>query len=79
MSKYKDIYWADEDTYKKARWHLRVVLDDVLTVFEMYGLGAYIPGAVEEILQAADDYALVLRGVNKQIRVTDRKNARAER
>jgi len=74
--RYENIHWVDEDTYNKARFHLRAALLDVMSPFDELGHQVFIAGAIEEILQAADDYALVLRGVDKPIRVSRKRNSR---
>lgn len=74
MSKYKGIYWASEDDYRKARFHLQGECMKIMIPFDELGHQIFISGAIEQFLKAADDYALVLRGVDKQIR----SGARAE-
>ena len=76
MSKYKDIHWVPDDVYKKANFHARGELMKVLACFDELGHQIYIAGAIDEIMQVADDYALVLRGVDKPIRVSHKRNSR---
>lgn len=68
-----DIYWLDEQSFAKAKGQLRLQVGEILSVFNMYGMGDYVPGAIEEILEVADDYSKRLRGeVNQPIRVKKR-------
>ena len=78
MNKYEGITWLDSESYKKAEGQLRLALNDVMSVFRMYGLDMYVPGAIEEIVQLSVDFSLRLRGVDKVIRISKRKNARLE-
>ena len=61
--------WAEEQDYNKAKFQLRSAVTDALDVFDKYGQGVYIKGAVEEILKLADDYSLRLRGVDKPLSI----------
>ena len=76
--KYENITWLEEQDYKKAEGQLRLSLNDVMSVFRMYGLQDYVPGAVDEIIQLAVDFSLRLRGVDKPIRVSKKRNARRD-
>lgn len=78
VSKYKDISWLHDNDYKKAEGQLRLAFNDVFSVFKMYGHQEYVPGAIEEAVQLAVDFSLRLRGVDKPIRVTHKKNRRLE-
>jgi hypothetical protein len=65
-----DIHWLPEDEYKKAIFHFRSQINDLLMEnFNMYGLGDNIPGAVESIVNGAVDFSLVCRGLDKIIKV----------
>ncbi len=72
-----DIFWLDDESFAKAKGQLRLQLNDVFNPFNELGHHVYIPGAIEEILELADDYSKRLRGeVNQPIRVKKRRNTR---
>lgn len=72
-----DIYWLPEDDFKKARGQLQLQIGEILSVFDMYGMGAYITGAVEELIEVAEDFSKRVRGDKDQpIRVKKKRNAR---
>ena len=76
MQKYKDITWMDEETYQKAEGQLRLGLNGVFNPFNYYGLNILVPGAIDEVTQLAVDFSLRLRGVDKPIRVSRKRNSR---
>lgn len=57
---------SDED-YAKAIGLFRMAVGGVLSAFDMYGLGVFIGGAQDEIVQLAEDLGQFLRGVDKPI------------
>jgi hypothetical protein len=64
-----DIYWLPEEQYKKALYHFRSQVAEVLNqTFDMYGMDIYIPGATTAIEKLAEDFTLVCRGVDKPIK-----------
>lgn len=72
-----DIHWLPDEKYQKAEGQLRLQVGEILSVFDMYGLGAYITGAQEEIVEVAIDFSKRLRGEEDQpIRVKNRRNPR---
>ena len=72
-----EIYWLDEESFAKAKGQLRLQVGEILSVFNIYGLDSLVPGAIDEILEVADDYSKRLRGeVNQPIRVKKRRNTR---
>ncbi len=72
-----EINWLAENDFLKAKGQLRLQVGEILSVFNMYGMGDYVSGAIEEILEVADDYSKRLRGeVNQPIRVKKRRNTR---
>ena len=75
---YPNIHWLEPEDYKKARGQAKLQVTEALSVFNMHGFGIYIPGATDEIMQVMDDFALRLRGIDKPIQVTRKKNARYE-
>lgn len=56
----------DED-YSKAVGQFKLAIGAVLSVFHMYGLDTFIPGAQHEIVQLAEDFGQRVRGVDKPI------------
>lgn len=65
-----------DDEYQKAISQLRMNVagifdfmrvDEKIPVRYMYGLGDYIPQAIEEIVKLAEDFGLRVRGVDKPI------------
>ncbi len=71
MTKSKeDIHWLPDADYNKAVFHFKAAVNDLLREnFDIYGLGAHIPGAVESITKGAEDFSLVCRGIDKPIKV----------
>jgi len=61
--------WVSDKEYKKLEGIFRLQLNGVFKPFNMYGLGEFIPGAIEEIVALAVDFSLVLRGKNKPISI----------
>ena len=59
---------SDED-YTKAVGQLKLAVGAVLSVFNMYGMAAYIPSAQEEIVKLAEDYGQRIRGIDKPISI----------
>ena len=58
-----------DDEYNKAIGQLRLAVGSVLSVFNMYGQGVYIKGALEEIVRLAEDFGIRVRGIDKPISV----------
>ena len=54
--------WLSETEYKKACGQLRGQLRGVLKVFDMYGLGDYIPGTINECVELAIQFSQRMRG-----------------
>jgi len=63
-----NFYYLPEDEWNKAKWqytsNVRKLLKDV---FDIYGLGVFIDGTVEEIWQLTEDWSMRIRGVDKPI------------
>ena len=65
----ENIYWLDEDSYRKAVFHLRSNIHDILSkTYDMYGMAAYHDGATKALVDIAEDFALICRGVDKPIK-----------
>lgn len=72
-----NIHWLPDDKYKKAEGQLRLQVGEILSVFDMYGHGDYIVGAIEEIVEVAIDFSKRVRGEEDQpIRVKNKRNPR---
>ena len=75
-----DIVWLEQPKFDKAIGQLRLQVGEILSVFSIYGLQDYIPGAIEEIVEVAIDFSKRVRGEDDQpIRVKNRRNPRRER
>jgi len=71
-----EINWLSDEEYQKAATQFRMQVngvfdfmkvEDSLPVKYLYGLGEYVPGAVEEIVRLAEDFSLRVRGQDKPI------------
>ena len=52
-----------EEDYNKGRFLFQGQVRDLLTeCFDVYGLGAYIPGVTLEIVKLAEDWGQYIRG-----------------
>ena len=72
-----DIHWLEGDDWDKASGQFKLQVGEILSVFDLYGMGALIPGAQEEILEVAYDFSKRVRGDKDQpIRVKNRRNPR---
>ena len=72
-----NIHWLPDDKYKKAEGQLRLQVGEILSVFNMYGMGAFLGGAIEEIVEVAIDFSKRVRGEDNQpIRVKNKRNPR---
>ncbi len=71
------IHWLDEVSFSKARGQWRLQAGEILSVFDMYGMSAYIKGAIEELEEITIDFSKRVRGEKDQpIRVKNKRNAR---
>lgn len=59
--------YLPEDEYAKAKGQFKLQLGGVFDPFRLYGLDAFIPGAIEEIVKLAEDFGMRVRGANKVI------------
>ena len=72
-------HWLDDEAYAKARGQASLQIGEILSVFNLYGLGVLIPGAQEEILEIMEDFSVRTRGDKDQpIRLKSRRNPRRE-
>jgi len=63
----KDIHWLSDEEYQKTVGSLRLQMANVFSCFDTYGLGIFIPGAINEAVRLAEDFGLRVRGVDKII------------
>lgn len=70
------IHYLPEEDYKKAIGQFRMQengvfdflkVDDKIPVRYRYGMGEFIPGAVDEIVRLSEDFCLRVRGKDKPI------------
>lgn len=54
--------WIPEDTYKKFLFQMTAQMNDALQVFNIHGLGVYIPGATEACAISAELFCENVRG-----------------
>lgn len=67
-----NVHWLSEEEYQKAVTQLRMQLNEkngVFSPFRTYGLDAYIPGAIDEIIRLTEDFGLRVRGIDKPINI----------
>ena len=65
-----------EADYRKAVGTFRLRLNDVFQPFNCYGLGELIPGAIEEIVELAEQFGMRVRKKDVPIALRTRRNAR---
>jgi len=65
-----------EESYRKAVGQFRLQVGEVLGVFRFYGQNIYIPGALEEITELAEQFAMRVRGKNQPIMLESKRNSR---
>ena len=72
----EQIHWLENEDYAKAIGQLRMntmgifdflKVDEKTPVRYMYGMDAFVPNAVEEIIKLAEDFGLRVRGLDKPI------------
>ena len=56
-----------QEEYDKAVGQFRLQLNGIFEPFRKYGLAEFIPGAIKEIVELAEDFGLRVRGVDKPI------------
>ena len=74
----QSIHWLSDDEYAKAITQLTLQVGGVLGVFDLYGLGVFIPGAMGEIVRLAEDFGLRVRGIDKPISLEQVRRRRNE-
>lgn len=61
--------WLSDDKFNKFVGLLRLQHNEVFKPFKMYGMDAYIPGAIEECVKLAIAFSEVMRGKDKPISI----------
>ena len=82
------VHWLPQEEYDKVVGQLRLQIggvfdflkvDDKLPVRYQYGMGDFVPGAVEEIVRLAEDFGLRVRGADKPLSIElVRRNGRVK-
>lgn len=67
MTENANYSWLPESDYKKAVGQTRRQVDGILQVFDIQGLGVYIPEATEAIMQVVEAFGKRVRGKDKPI------------
>jgi len=65
-----------EQEYKKAVGQFRLQLNGVFQPFKLYGLDILIPGAIDEVVELAEQFGMRVRGVDVPIILTKQRNSR---
>ena len=73
MSDYPKI---SEANYQKAKGQFKMAVGEVLSVFDLYGMNVYFAGAIEEIVELAEQFGRRVRGADIPIQLKKRRNPR---
>lgn len=65
-----------DEEYKKAVGQLRLQLNGVMKVFDMYGLGEFIPGAIAEVIDLCEQFGMRVRKKDEPIFLLRERNPR---
>ncbi len=57
--------WLEEAEWQKLVGQFKLHVGDTLSVFNLHGLGVFIPGAVDEITELMVDATQKARGADK--------------
>ena len=72
-----DIYWLSDEDYAKAIGQWRLQVGEILSVFNMYGMGEDIKGAMGELEEVTIDLTRRIRGEKDHpIKLEKRRNTR---
>jgi len=58
---------VSEDSKAKAAWQFKRNVSEVLKVYDMYGMGIFEQGVVEEVMELAVQLAKRFRGIDVPI------------
>jgi len=64
--------WLSEEEYEKLIGQFRLQLNGVMNVFNVYGMGDYIPAAIEEIIGLVHQFGMRVRGDDRLIQIKRR-------
>lgn len=64
--------WLEEEDWNKLVGQFRLHVGETLSCFDGYGMGVFIPGAVEEIVELMIDATQKARGADKPYNKTKR-------
>ena len=67
---------VSKEKYEKALGQLRLQLNDVFTPFQKYGQQTYIGGAIDEIIELAEKFAMRVRDKDVPIILANKRNPR---
>lgn len=76
MTERKDIFWLPDSDYSRALFHLRGTIQEAFRPFQVddnppiryrYGLEPECLQSIEEVIRRAEDFSLVVRGLDKQL------------
>ena len=73
MSEYPKI---SQDKYDKAKGQFKMAVGEVLSVFNVYGMHIYFTGAIEEIVELAEQFGKRVRNQDVPIQLKKRRNPR---
>ncbi len=60
------IYWGEEE-YQSMIGHFRLQLNGVMLPLRTYGLGPYVDGAINAVMDLVDQFGQKVRGKEKPI------------
>lgn len=66
---YGNIPWLTDEQHQEAIGRVEFQLTKIMGLYNIQGLGIFIPGTIKEIIRVCEDYALVVRGVDHPIEV----------
>ena len=61
----KEYMWLSDDDWNKLVGQFRMQVGETLSIFNMYGMGDWVGGAVEEIVELFVDGTQKVRGMDK--------------
>ena len=73
MSDYPKI---SQESYDKAKGQFKMAVGEVLSVFNIYGMHIYLGGAIEEIVELAEQFGKRVRNHDTPIQLKKRRNPR---
>jgi hypothetical protein len=59
--------WLGEEEWEKSLWEYKSKVGSFLSVFNMYGMGDYIPHVLGQIVDATIDLTMIVRGEDRPI------------